>query len=185
MPPDTTTPESIPSMTTATMTAGATAPEPETEPRIAIWSLSARVIGAYFVIFLLQYAPGVALEAYTQWPPAADGALAMAQAAVAIVKGSGPIGMGAATNALAIAMIVEGAMVLAKIISMHQREEGFRQGRTQGREEGLEQGIEQERERRNKANKQRNAKLRALAEKYGIPESELPIADVDSEDDGA
>ena len=174
-------------MTTATMTASAAAPEPE--PRIAIWSLSARVIGAYFVLFLVQYAPGVALEAYTHWPQPTDGALAMAQAAVAIVKASGPIGMGAATNALAIAMIVEGAMVLAKIISMHQREEGFRQGVKQGREEGIEQGVQQgielgveqgvQQER-----KRSNAKLRALAEEYGIPESELPLADVDGEDDG-
>ena len=167
-------------MTTVTTTAGASAPEPESEPRIAIWSLSARVIGAYFVIFLLQYAPGVALEAYTQWPQPADGALAMAQTAVAIIKASGPIGLGSATNALAIATIVEATMVLAKIISAHQREEGFRQGRKQGREEGREEGIEQgvKQER-----KRSNAKLRALAEKYGIPEADLPIADVDVDDE--
>ena len=159
-------------MTTTTTRAVATAPEPEYEPRIAIWSLSAQVIGAYFVIFLLQYAPGVALEAYAHWPqPAADGATAMemARAAVAIVKASGPIGIGSATNALAIAIIVEATMVLAKIISMHQREEGFRQG------------VKHERERRNQERQQRNAKLRALAEKYGIPEAELPIADEDDE----
>ncbi len=169
-------------MTTATTTAGAIVPEPETEPRIAIWSLSARVIEAYFVIFLLQYAPGVALEAYTQWQQPADGTLAMARTAVSIVKASGPIGIGSATNALAIAMIVEGVMVLAKIISMHQREEGFRQGVKQG----VQQGIEQERQRRqrlNKTRKQRNAKLRALAEQYGIPEAELPLEDVDVDDD--
>ena len=160
-------------MTTTTTTATTTAPEPEYEPRIAIWSLSARVIGAYFVIFLLQYAPGVALEAYAHWPPAADGALATARTAAAIVKASGPIGVGSATNALAIAMIVEGVMVLAKIISMHQREEGFRQG--------VKHGIEQERKRRNQERKRRNAELRALAEKYGIPEAELPIADEDDE----
>ena len=169
-------------MTTATTTAGAIAPEPETETRIAIWSLSARVIGAYFVLFLLQYAPGVALEAYTQWQQPADGPLAMAQTAVAIVKASGPIGVGSATNALGIAIIVEGIMVLAKIISMHQREEGFRQGRKQGREEGIEQ-ERQRRQRLNKARKQRNAKLRALAEQYGIPEAELPLEDVDDEED--
>ena len=163
-------------MSTATTAAGATAiapePEPETEPRIAIWSLSARVIGAYFVIFLVQYAPGVALEAYTQWQQPADGPLAMAQTAVAIIKASGPIGIGSATNALAIATIVEATMVLAKIISAHQREEGFRQGRKQGREEGIEQGVQQERKRS-------NAKLRALGEKYGIPEAELPLVDED------
>ena len=160
-------------MTTTTTRAAATAPEPEYEPRIAIWSLSTQVIGAYFVIFLLQYAPGVALEAYAHWPPAAPGdgaaAMEMARAAVAIVKASGPIGIGSATNALAVAIIVEATMVLAKIISMHQREEGFRQG------------VKHERERRNQERQQRNAKLRALAEKYGIPEAELPIADEDDE----
>ena len=160
-------------MTTTTALATATAPEPEYEPRIAIWSLSAQVIGAYFVIFLLQYAPGVALEAYAHWPPAVPGdgaaAMEMARAAVAIVKASGPIGIGSATNALAVAIIVEATMVLAKIISMHQREEGFRQG------------VKHERERRNQERQQRNAKLRALAEKYGIPEAELPIADEDDE----
>ena len=164
-------------MTTTTARTTATAPEPEPEPRIAIWSLSARVIGAYFVIFLLQYAPGVALEAYAHWPPAPPGdgaaAMEMALAAVAIVKASGPIGIGSATNALAVAIIVEATMVLAKIISMHQREEGFRRG--------VKHGMEQERERRNEERKQRNAKLRALAEKYGIPEAELPIADEDDE----
>ena len=160
-------------MTATTTRATATAPEPEYEPRIAIWSLSARVIGAYFVIFLLQYAPGVALEAYAHWPPAPPGdgaaAMEMALAAVAIVKASGPIGIGSATNALAVAIIVEATMVLAKIISMHQREEGFRRG------------VKHERERRNQERQQRNAKLRALAEKYGIPEAELPIADEDDE----
>ena len=39
----------------------------------------------------------------------------------------------------------------------------------------MKQGIEQERKRS-------NAKLRALAKKYGIPETELPVADAD--DDG-
>ena len=47
-------------------------------------------------------------------------------------------------------------MVLASIISEQKRKEGFRQG------------VKQERKRS-------NAKMRALAEKYGIPEDELPI----------
>ena len=169
-------------MTTTNATA-ANATEPEydyeseyePEPRIAIWSLSARVIGAYFVLFLVQYAPGVALEVYAHWPPPAAGALALARTAVDIIKGSGPIGLGAATNALAIAVTMEAIMVLAKIISMHQREEGYRQGRKHGRQEGIEEGIEQERKRN-------NAKLRAFAKKYGIPEDELPIADADADD---
>ena len=176
-------------MTTATMAAAAIAPQPETDPRIAIWSLSAQVIGAYFVIFLVQYAPAVALTAYTQWP-ASDGAtlttMTLALAAVNIIAASGPIGLGSATNALAIAITVEATMVLAKIIGMHQREQGLRQGREEGRAEGIEQGIEQERKRRkrnNKARKARNAQLRALAEQYGIPEDALPLEDVDDDED--
>ena len=38
----------------------------------------------------------------------------------------------------------------------------------------IEQGVQQERKRS-------NARLRALGEKYGIPEAELPIADEDDE----
>ena len=40
------------------------------------------------------------------------------------------------------------------------------------RQEGVQAGIKQERKRS-------NAKWRALAEKYGIPESELPFATED------
>ena len=47
-------------------------------------------------------------------------------------------------------------MVLASIISEQKRKEGFRQG------------VKHERKRS-------NAKMRALAEKYGIPEDDLPI----------
>jgi hypothetical protein len=46
------------------------------------------------------------------------------------------------------------------------------QGIEQGIMQGIEQGIMQERKRS-------NAKWRALAEKYGIPESELPFTDKD------
>ena len=75
---------------------------------------------------------------------------------VEVIKASGPIGLGSATNAAAIAMLMEAVMVLASIINEQKRKEGFRQG------------VKQERKRS-------NAKLRALAEKYGIPEDELPI----------
>ena len=135
------------------------------EQRIAIWSLSARVIGAYFVIFLIQYIPGAAFEAYSRFSQrAADEALV--HATVEVVKACGPIGVGAATNALAIAMIVETVMVLAKIIGEHQRAAGIR--------EGFQAGVQQERKRK-------NAKIRALAKKYGIPEDELPIEDEDED----
>ena len=138
--------------------------EPEREPRVAIWSLSARVVGAYFAIYLLQYVPSVAFEAYTHFQQrAADETLA--RVIVEVIKASGPIGIGSATNAAAIAMLMEAVMVLASIISEQKRKEGFRQGI----EQGIEQGVKQERKRS-------NAKLRALAEKYGIPEDDLPIA---------
>ena len=75
---------------------------------------------------------------------------------VEVIKASGPIGIGSATNAAAIAILMEGFMVLASIINERKRQEGFRQG------------VKQERKRS-------NAKIRALAEKYGIPEYELPI----------
>ena len=40
-------------------------------------------------------------------------------------------------------------------------------------QQGVQQGVQQERKRS-------NANLRALAEKYGIPESELPFMDEDA-----
>ena len=74
-------------------------------------------------------------------------------------------------------------MVLASIINERKRREGFKQGIAQGIEQGvaqgvaqgIEQGVKQERERVNRERKRSNAKIRALAEKYGIPEDELPI----------
>ena len=83
---------------------------------------------------------------------------------VEVIKASGPVGVGSATNALAIAMLVEAIMVLASIINERKRQEG------------IKQGIRQERKRS-------NAKLRAVAEKYGIPEDELPIEPEDDGDD--
>ena len=94
-------------------------------------------------------------EAYTHFQQrAADETLAREM--VEVIKASGPIGIGSATNAAAIAMLMEAVMVLASIISEQKRKEGFRQG------------VKVERKRS-------NAKMRALAEKYGIPEDELPI----------
>ena len=102
-------------------------------------------------------------EAYTHFQQrAADETLA--RVIVEVIKSSGPIGIGSATNAAAIAMLMEAVMVLASIISEQKRKEGFRQGVKQG----IEQGVKVERKRS-------NAKMRALAEKYGIPEDELPI----------
>ena len=129
------------------------------EQRIAIWSLPARVIGVYFAVYLIQYIPGVAFEAYS-YQRAADEMLA--RTAIEIVKASGPIGIGAATNALAVATLVEAVMVLASIINRQKREEGYRQG------------VKEERKRS-------NAKLRALGKEYGIPEDKLPLADEDDD----
>ena len=141
--------------------------------------MSARVVGAYFAIYLLQYVPSVAFEAYTHFQQrAADETLARVM--VEVIKASGPIGIGSATNAAAIAMLMEAVMVLASIISEQKRKEGFRQGVKQGIEQGVKQGIEQGVkqgiEQGVKAERNRsNAKMRALAEKYGIPEDDLPI----------
>ena len=50
--------------------------------------------------------------------------------------------------------------------------EGVAEGRAKGKAEGVAEGRAQERERR-------NAKLRSVAKKYGIPEAELGIDDED------
>ena len=52
-------------------------------------------------------------------------------------------------------------------------QEGMQQGLERGMQQGMQQGIMQERKRS-------NANLRVLAEKYGIPESELPFTDEDA-----
>ena len=81
-------------------------------------------------------------------------------------------------------VIVEGIAMLAESFLKRRYEAGLQEGREEGLQEGLQegheaglqeghevglqQGIMQERKRS-------NANLRALAEKYGIPESELPF----------
>ena len=59
-------------------------------------------------------------------------------------------------------------MVLASMINKRQRARGH----AEGLKEGRTQGVKEERKRS-------NAKIRALAEKYDIPENELPIEDED------
>ena len=56
-------------------------------------------------------------------------------------------------------------------------ERGLEQGLERGIERGLERGLEQGRQQ---GLEQSNAKWRALAEKYGIPESEMPFTDDDA-----
>ena len=138
----------------------------ESEPRIAIWSLPARVIGVYFIAYLVQYIPSVVFEAYTY--QRADGEM-LARTVIEIIKASGPIGLGSATNALAAAMIAEAIMVLASMINKRQRARGH----AEGLKEGHAQGVKEERKRS-------NASLRALAEKYDIPEEDLPFLDDDA-----
>ena len=130
--------------------------------RVAIWSLSPQTIGAYFAVFLVQYILGIAFEtfAYIQSAASAD----FMYVALEIVKASGPIGIGSAMSAIAIAVLVESVMVLAKMLERQKREEGFRQG--------IEQGVKQERKRS-------NAKLRAWAKENGISEDKLPLAPED------
>ena len=131
--------------------------------RIAIWSLSPQTMGAYFAIFLVQYIPGIAFEAYTriQQEAAID---TFAHIALEIIRASGPIGIGSAMNAIAVALFLEAVMVLARMLSKQQRE--------QGRAEGIKEGAKEERKRS-------AAKLRAWAKRKGIPFEELPIEDED------
>ena len=119
-------------------------------------------MGAYFAIFLVQYIPGIAFEAYTriQQEAAID---TFAHIALEIIRASGPIGIGSAMNAIAVALFLEAVMVLARMLSRQQRE--------QGRAEG----IKEERKRSNA--KLRAAGAGALAKEYGIPLEKLPIGD--------
>ena len=127
--------------------------------RITIWSLSPQTIGGYFAIFLVQYIPGIALEIYSHIQQQAASETS-AHIVLEIVKASGPIGIGSAMNAIAVALSVEAFMVLAKMLERQRWEKG------------RAQGIKEERKRS-------NDKLRAWAKKYGIPEDELPIEDED------
>ena len=116
-------------------------------------------MGAYFAIFLVRYIPGIAFEAYTriQQEAAID---TFAHIALEIIRASGPIGIGSAMNAIAVALFLEAVMVLARMLSKQQRE--------QGRAEGIKE------ERKRSA-----AKLHAWAKQKGIPFEELPIEDED------
>lgn len=138
----------------------------EHEQRIAIWSLSPKTIGAYFAIFLIQYIPGLAFKAYMLIRQRAENDT-FVHTALEIVEASGPIGIGSAMNALAVAVLVEAIMVLAKMLERQQREEGIAIGRAQGIKEGR---------------KRSNAIWRAWAKEKGIPVEELPIEDETDDD---
>ena len=142
----------------------------EPRQRVAIWSLLPETIGAYFAIFLIQYIPGVAFKAYTliQQQEAGD---TFAHTVIKVIEASGPLGIGAAMNAAAIAIFVEAViMVLARMYI----ERRLTESKEEGFEQGVKQGVKHERKRS-------NAKLRALAKEYGIPEDKLPLADEDDD----
>ena len=134
----------------------------EPEQRIAIWSLSPQTIGAYFAIFLIQYIPSLVFKGFTLFQQIAGESVA--HTAIKVIEASGPIGIGSAMNALAVAVFVEAVMVLAKMLSKQQREEG--------RAEGIKEGR-----------KRSNAKWRAWAKERGIPMEELPIHDEHEDDE--
>ena len=114
-------------------------------------------------VFLVQYLGGLAL---IYWLGLRTGELKLLDA-------------GALATALIImstahaVVIVEGIAMLAESFLKRRYEAGLQEGREEGMQEGMQQGIMQERKRS-------NANLRALAEKYGIPESELPFRDEDA-----
>lgn len=159
--------------------------------RVAMLSISPKMLGAYFVIFWAQYAPGMALmltARYQAWRRAdADLAVIIPEA----LKESGPIGIGAAVNATAIIILAEVIMVLAQIVKKKQYEEGVEQGIelgrvegiAEGRQEGIAEGRQEGRQEGIAEGRKQSAKrMRAWAKDRGIPEDELPL-DPDDDDD--
>ena len=132
------------------------------------------MLGIYFGLFWVQCAAGIALEAHYQIIRSTDSTLA--DMALGIIKGNGAVGIGAAVNAIVVAISVERVMVLAQMLRKKQLEEGIeiglekgrKEGRTKGIEEGRTEGIEEERQ-------QSNEKIIAWAKEKGIPIEELPI----------
>ena len=139
------------------------------ERRVSIWSVSPAMLGVYFVIFWVQCVAGIATDAYYQVQQRADAPVFVTL--LEVIRGAGPTGIGAAVNAIVIALFVEAIMVLAQIIKRRQLEQGkaigLEQGRAQGVEQGLEQGAEQ-------ARLEHTEQLRAWAKERGIPLDELP-----------
>ena len=163
-------------------------------PRIAIWSVSARMLGLYLAIYGVICAAGIAAEIRSQLIKGSDDYI---ETALRVVKGAGSIGIGAASIALTIAIAWEGIMVLAQFVKRKQIAEGIQIGREQGIEigvergkeqgvkQGIEQGVAQGVAQGAKSAQQRHAKImREWAAKRGIPADELPSFDAqaDSED---
>ena len=123
------------------------------------------MVGLYFALFWIQCVAGIAISVYNQILQTAD--YTFADTMLQIIVGTGPISLGAAANSILIALSAEGIMVLAAWVKKRQ----FEQGKAIGQAEGRAEGRAQERKRA-------NAKLRALAKEYGIPEEKLQIEDV-------
>ena len=121
-------------------------------------SISPRMVGIYLVIFWVQCIAGIGINGYNQIWQRADNSLA--DTILQIILVSGEVGIGAATNSLLVVITAEGIMVLAEWVRKRQFAEGIEVGRKQER-------------------KRANAKLRALAKEYGIPEEKLEIEDED------
>lgn len=114
------------------------------------------MMGAYVILFCVQWVAGMAIEIHYQIWQRADNTLA--NAALEIIKESGAIGTGAAANSIAIALMLEGIMVLAQMIKKKREAEAYRRG------------VAEERRRNNK-------ELIDWAKEKGIPVEDLPIKD--------
>lgn len=135
------------------------------EQRISISSLSPEMMGAYVILFCVQWVAGMAIEIYYQIWQRADNTIA--NAVLEVIKESGAIGTGAAANSIAIALILEGIMVLAQMIKKKREEEARRKGREEGITEGITLGRRQ------------------MAKEYiaWAKEKGIPLEDLSSEDD--
>ena len=122
------------------------------------------MVGVYFALFWIQCVAGIAISVYNQILQAAD--YTLADTILHIIVGTGPISLGAAANSILIAISAEGIMVLAAWVKKRQLEQGIQIGVEQGKEIG-----------RAEERKRANAKMRALAKEYGIPEEKLQIED--------
>ena len=123
------------------------------------------MVGLYFALFWIQCVAGMVISVYNQIWLSPDNTLT--GAILQIIVGTGPISLGAAANSILIALSAEGIIVLAAWVKKRQ----FEQGKAIGQAEGRAEGRAQERKRA-------NAKLRANAKEYGIPEEKLQIEDV-------
>lgn len=143
-----------------------------TEQRVAIWSLSPAMLTLYFVIFWVQCVAGIATDAYYQLQQRADAPVPVTF--LEIVRGSGPTGIGAAVNALVIALFVEATMVLAQIVKRRQFEQGREQGREEVREEAREEAQREYTEEMTAWMEAWTQDMEAWAKENDIPIENLP-----------